>query len=46
LSILDIFSKRQKVAEKSGQLDVYQYDDLPKAFRVQVIHIWRSVIGG
>jgi hypothetical protein len=45
LSIIDIFSKRKKAAEASGQLDVYQYDNLPDAFRVQVIHIWRGAIG-
>ena len=36
----NIFSKRQKrlCGEK---LDVYQYDDLPKELRVQIVQIWQ-----
>jgi AbiJ N-terminal domain 4 len=41
----DTFSKRQKKRETSGQPDVYQYDDLPRAFRNKVIWIWRRAIG-
>lgn len=26
-------------------MDVYQYDSLPKAFRIQVAHIWKTAIG-
>ena len=44
LSIIDLFSKRQK--RLKGQVpDVYVYDDLPRAFRVQVVHIWTDVLG-
>ena len=39
------FTKRQKEREKAGETDVFQYDDLPEAFRNQVIHIWRKAIG-
>jgi hypothetical protein len=29
-----------------GQLpDVYQYKELPNPLRVQIIHIWRDVLG-
>ena len=40
-----MYSKRKKAAEKAGQEDVFQYDVLPEAFRVQVIHIWVDAIG-
>lgn len=30
---------------QSGQNDVYQYDNLPTEFRVQVAHIWKDAIG-
>jgi hypothetical protein len=41
----ELYSKRQKAKEKAGQEDVYQYDDLPNPFRVQVIHLWAQAIG-
>jgi hypothetical protein len=44
MPISDIFSKRQK--KKQGNVpDVFQYDKLPKEFRVQVVHILRDAIG-
>lgn len=44
MPISDIFSKRQK--KKLGNVpDVFQYNDLPKEFRVQVVHILRDAIG-
>src|SRR3972149_1033888 len=45
MPIFETFSKRQKKRVKAGQPDVYQYDSLPEAFRVQVAHIWKSAIG-
>jgi hypothetical protein len=45
VAITDIFSKRKKRLEKAEKPDVYQYDSLPQAFRVQVAHIWRDAIG-
>jgi len=45
MSVFETFSKRQKRLANAGKQDVYQYDDLSNAFRVQVIHIWRSAIG-
>lgn len=44
MAIRDIFSKRQK--RLRGEFpDVYQYDDLPHAFRVQVVFILRELFG-
>jgi hypothetical protein len=45
MAIFETFSKRQKRLQRAGQQDVYQYDDLSRPFRVQVIHIWNSAIG-
>jgi hypothetical protein len=45
MAIFETYTKRQKRLQNAGKQDVYQYDDLPRAFRVQVIHIWRSAIG-
>jgi len=40
----DLFSKRQK--KLRGEVpEVYQYDDFPQSFRVQIIHIWRDAFG-
>ncbi len=44
MSISDIFSKRQKRLQ--GEIpDVYQYKNIPKPLRVQIVHIWRDIIG-
>jgi len=44
MAIFELFSKRQKILR--GQVaDVYQYNDFPNPFRVQVIHIWDDVLG-
>ncbi|MGY4490049.1 STM4504/CBY_0614 family protein [Pseudomonas sp. TE3610] len=44
MAIFDIFSKRQK--KKRGELpDVYQYDQLPDALRVQVVHAMCDALG-
>jgi hypothetical protein len=45
VSNYETFSKRLKKREQAGQHDVYQYDDLPKPLRIQIIHIWDSAIG-
>ena len=44
MSIFKLFSKRKEALEKADHPDVYQYDALPDAFRVQVIHIWRTAM--
>ena len=44
MPILDLFSKKQK--QLRGEVpDVYQYKELPQAFRVQVVHILRDALG-
>lgn len=44
MRVFETFSKREK-RQFQGKKDVYQYDTLLQAFRVQVIHIWASAIG-
>lgn len=39
MKIFDLFSKRQADAAKSGQIDVYQYANIPSNLRVQVQQI-------
>jgi hypothetical protein len=39
----EIFSKRQK--RERGEPDVFQYEVIPPALRVQVIHIWGDTLG-
>ena len=44
MAIFDLFSKRQKTLR--GDIpDVYTYDNLPNALRVQIIHIWSDALG-
>ena len=43
--IFDLFSKRQKDKDLSGQEDVYQYSEAPKKLRVQVQQILIDSIG-
>jgi hypothetical protein len=45
MGIIETFTKRQERLANAGKQDIYQYDDLPTAFRVQVIHIWKDAIG-
>lgn len=44
MAIFDLFSKRQKALRGDIQ-DVYAYDDLPNALRVQIVHIWSDSLG-
>ncbi|MEI8646315.1 hypothetical protein P4S60_18775 [Pseudoalteromonas sp. Hal040] len=44
MAIFDLFSKRQQ-ALKGDVPDVYVYDDLPNALRVQIVHIWTDALG-
>jgi hypothetical protein len=45
MAIVGLFSKREKRKRTLGQEDVFQYDTLPEAFRVQVMHLWRDALG-
>lgn len=42
--IFDLFSKRQKKL-RGDVPDVYVYDNIPNALRVQIVHIWNDVLG-
>lgn len=44
MAVLDIFSKRQKKL-RGDTPDVYIYDQLPQALKVQIVHIWRATLG-
>ncbi len=44
MGIIDLFSKRQR--RLRGEIpDVYTYDELPNALRVQIVHIIRDALG-
>ncbi len=44
MAIFDLFSKKQK--RLRGEVsDVYQYDELPQALRVQIVQIWMDTLG-
>ena len=45
MSFIETFTKRRDKARKAGSPDVFQYEELPEALRIQIIHIWRSSIG-
>lgn len=45
MGIFETFSKRMRRKARAGQAEVYQYDTLPRALKVQVIHIWTTAIG-
>ncbi|MEW6369920.1 MAG: STM4504/CBY_0614 family protein [Pseudomonadota bacterium] len=44
MALLDLFSKRQKRVRGEVR-DVLTYDELPNAFRVQMVHILSEVLG-
>lgn len=44
VALFDLFSKRMK-RQRGETPDVYRYDDLPQALRVQIVHIWRATVG-
>lgn len=41
MPIFDLYSRRKR----PEQADVYQYDDIPKPVRVQIVNLWRWAIG-
>lgn len=45
MGIFDLFSKRESRRKSAGKQEVYQYEEIPDALRVQIIHIWNSAIG-
>lgn len=44
MPVFDLFSKRQKRL-RGGYPDTYQYDNIDRKFRIQVVHIIRNTIG-
>lgn len=44
MAIFDLFSKRQK-ALRGEVPDVFTYENLPNALRVQIVHIWTDTLG-
>jgi len=44
MGILDLFSKRQKRA-RGEVVDVYNYDNIPRKLRVQLVQILESSLG-
>jgi len=44
MAVIDLFSTRQK--RLRGEVtDVYSYDSVPSALRVQIVHIWKEGFG-
>ena len=44
MPIFELFSKRMARLQ-NPQPEVYRYDDIPRAMRVQIIHIWGDGLG-
>jgi hypothetical protein len=44
MAVLELFSSRQKKLRGQSS-DVYSYDSLPHALRVQIVHIWQEAFG-
>ena len=42
---MEIYSKRRKTAERAGKPDVYSYGEFPKPLRIQVVHVFRGLLG-
>jgi hypothetical protein len=42
--VFELYSKRQKKL-RGGASDVYVYDEFPRQFKVQVVHIWNTIFG-
>lgn len=43
MGIADLYFKR-RMRERGEYSDVYQYEELPQKFRVQMVHIWKEMI--
>lgn len=44
MAMFELFSKRQK--KLRGEVpDIYTYEEIPKALKVQIVHIWKDTIG-
>ena len=45
MPISELFSKLKGKRERAGQPVIYQYDEIPEKFRIQVGRIWEDAIG-
>jgi len=45
MPIFELYSKRKRKRERAEQPVIYQYDEIPEKFRIQVMHIWKDAIG-
>lgn len=45
MPIIELYSARKRALERSGQTDVYQYDQIPPHLRVQIQQIFSDAIG-
>jgi hypothetical protein len=45
LPVFELYSRRKRKAEQGDPPEVYQYDEVPRAVRVQIIRIWQRAIG-
>ncbi len=45
MPIYETFAKRRQKAENASKPVIYRYDELPIAFRTQVVRIWRDATG-
>lgn len=43
MAITDLYFKR-RMRERGEYSDVYQYEELPQKFKVQIVHIWKETI--
>ena len=44
MAVIDLFSYRKRLADGNVP-DVFVYDELPRALRIQIVHIFRKAIG-
>ncbi len=45
MGIYETYTKRLRKRERAGQIDVYQYEELPEPLRVQIYFILRDTLG-
>jgi hypothetical protein len=45
MAVQELVSKLKRKQERAGQPVIFQYDEIPEKFRVQVTHIWKDAIG-
>jgi hypothetical protein len=45
MAIVDLYHQRKEALARSGESDVYTYDELPAALRTQLCQIFRDAIG-